>query len=535
MAPVPVRPRSAHRSDRRLRLRRRRPHRPARAARRAAAGGLPVPRRLGALSRTATARPRSCEPSAGRSPTRCSSAARSSSSSPATRRRRARWPTLDGARRRRRLGRRRHRRRRPGVQPRRRADAQRAHRRARDAGDGRQRRLRARGARGRPARAPDERRLPAARADLAGRRADHRGRRGARPRATARRCATAQVDTVILGCTHYPFVGSLLQRLLGPQVTLDHVRHRDRAPRRSTRSTRRDLAHAERPARALQLPVHRRRRGVRARSARASCSCRWARSTTSTAVRSRYPHDDRRRPRPLLRPRARRPAPDDDRAGLRQAGGRLGAHHPGRDARDLHGVGAGERAALDGRPGRGWVTAEYGMLPASTGDRKAARHLQGQARRAQRRDPAPDRPLDPRRRSTSRRSASARSTSTATCSPPTAARAARRSPAPSSRSTSPSAALLAEGKLERSPLTGSVAAISCGIVGGVPLLDLDYSEDSTAEVDANVVMTGEGGLDRGPGDRRAHAAVARAPRRPARARRRRHRAAARACRRRPWS
>jgi ribonuclease PH len=54
--------------------------------------------------------------------------------------------------------------------------------------------------------------------------------------------------------------------------------------------------------------------------------------------------------------------------------------------------------------------------------------------------------------------------------------------------------LIAEGKLERSPLNGSVAAISCGIVEGVPLLDLDYSEDSTAEVDANVVMTGDGGL-----------------------------------------
>ena len=36
--------------------------------------------------------------------------------------------------------------------------------------------------------------------------------------------------------------------------------------------------------------------------------------------------------------------------------------------------------------------------------------------------------------------------------------------------------------------------MSCGIVDGVPLLDLDYSEDSVAEVDANVVMTGEGGL-----------------------------------------
>jgi ribonuclease PH len=56
------------------------------------------------------------------------------------------------------------------------------------------------------------------------------------------------------------------------------------------------------------------------------------------------------------------------------------------------------------------------------------------------------------------------------------------------------ARLISEGKLERSPLTGTVAAISCGIVNGEPLLDLDYSEDSTAEVDANVVMTGDGGL-----------------------------------------
>ncbi len=44
------------------------------------------------------------------------------------------------------------------------------------------------------------------------------------------------------------------------------------------------------------------------------------------------------------------------------------------------------------------------------------------------------------------------------------------------------------------PLTCSVAAVSCGIVDGEPMLDLDYSEDSVAEVDANVVMTGDGGL-----------------------------------------
>jgi ribonuclease PH len=42
------------------------------------------------------------------------------------------------------------------------------------------------------------------------------------------------------------------------------------------------------------------------------------------------------------------------------------------------------------------------------------------------------------------------------------------------------------------PLTGSIAAVSVGIVGGVPVIDLDYPEDSTAETDMNVVMTGDG-------------------------------------------
>ena len=56
------------------------------------------------------------------------------------------------------------------------------------------------------------------------------------------------------------------------------------------------------------------------------------------------------------------------------------------------------------------------------------------------------------------------------------------------------AELRRSGLIESDPLIGSVAAVSCGIVGGIPVLDLDYPEDSTAEVDANVVMTGEGGL-----------------------------------------
>lgn len=54
--------------------------------------------------------------------------------------------------------------------------------------------------------------------------------------------------------------------------------------------------------------------------------------------------------------------------------------------------------------------------------------------------------------------------------------------------------LLADGRIKAWPLIGSVAAISCGIVGGAPVCDLDYAEDSNAEVDANFVMTGAGGI-----------------------------------------
>ena len=47
-------------------------------------------------------------------------------------------------------------------------------------------------------------------------------------------------------------------------------------------------------------------------------------------------------------------------------------------------------------------------------------------------------------------------------------------------------------KPDAAPLTGSVAAVSVGVVGGLPVIDLDYPEDSTAETDMNVVMTGDG-------------------------------------------
>ena len=54
--------------------------------------------------------------------------------------------------------------------------------------------------------------------------------------------------------------------------------------------------------------------------------------------------------------------------------------------------------------------------------------------------------------------------------------------------------LVAAGRLAASPVRDHVAAVSVGIVGGSPVLDLDYAEDSSCETDMNVVMTGQGGI-----------------------------------------
>ncbi len=54
--------------------------------------------------------------------------------------------------------------------------------------------------------------------------------------------------------------------------------------------------------------------------------------------------------------------------------------------------------------------------------------------------------------------------------------------------------LIQQGKLQHSPISGQVAAVSVGLINGTPLLDLDYSEDSCADVDLNVVMAADGRL-----------------------------------------
>ena len=52
--------------------------------------------------------------------------------------------------------------------------------------------------------------------------------------------------------------------------------------------------------------------------------------------------------------------------------------------------------------------------------------------------------------------------------------------------------LTAEGVLEKNPILDQVAAVSCGVVDGAPVCDLDYEEDSNAEADSNFVLTGDG-------------------------------------------
>jgi ribonuclease PH len=143
--------------------------------------------------------------------------------------------------------------------------------------------------------------------------------------------------------------------------------------------------------------------------------------------------------------------------------------------------------------GTGWVTAEYGMLPASTGERKQRDATRG---RQDGRTVEIQRLIGRSLRGVIDFSALGERTVYLDCDVLQAdggTRCASITGAYVALSLA-CARLRAEGLLEGSPLTGSLAAVSCGMVDGAALLDLDYSEDSTAEVDANVVMTGEGGL-----------------------------------------
>jgi ribonuclease PH len=143
--------------------------------------------------------------------------------------------------------------------------------------------------------------------------------------------------------------------------------------------------------------------------------------------------------------------------------------------------------------GRGWVTAEYGMLPASTGDRKQRDVSKG---RPDGRTVEIQRLIGRALRGIVDFPALGERTIYLDCDVLTADGGTRCASITGAYVALALACrrLVAEGRLGRTPLNGSLAAVSCGVVDGVPLLDLDYAEDSTAEVDANVVMTGDGGL-----------------------------------------
>jgi ribonuclease PH len=143
--------------------------------------------------------------------------------------------------------------------------------------------------------------------------------------------------------------------------------------------------------------------------------------------------------------------------------------------------------------GKGWLTAEYGMLPASTGERKQRDVTKG---RPDGRTVEIQRLIGRSLRGIADLSALGERTIYVDCDVLQADGGTRCASITGGYVALELACrrLVEEGKIERMPLTQSVAAISCGIVDGEPLLDLDYPEDSTAEVDANVVMTGDGGL-----------------------------------------
>ena len=143
--------------------------------------------------------------------------------------------------------------------------------------------------------------------------------------------------------------------------------------------------------------------------------------------------------------------------------------------------------------GRGWVTAEYGMLPRSTHtrtDREAARGKQsgrtqeiqrliGRALRA-----VVDLPALGERQINIDCDVLQADGGTRTASITGAWVALHFA----------FERLIKDGKLTANPMSGQVAAVSCGLFEGTAVLDLDYPEDSKAQADANFVLTGDGGI-----------------------------------------
>jgi ribonuclease PH len=143
--------------------------------------------------------------------------------------------------------------------------------------------------------------------------------------------------------------------------------------------------------------------------------------------------------------------------------------------------------------GKGWITAEYGMLPRSTHtrtDREAARGKQsGRTQEIQRL-------IGRSLRSVADLTGFGERQITIDCDVIQADGGTRTAAITGAYVALYRAFewLMKEGEIDKVPLAAQVAAVSCGISGGVPVLDLDYVEDSGAEADANFVLTGEGAI-----------------------------------------
>ncbi len=141
--------------------------------------------------------------------------------------------------------------------------------------------------------------------------------------------------------------------------------------------------------------------------------------------------------------------------------------------------------------GEGWVTAEYGMLPRAThtrSDREAARGKQsGRTQEIQRL-------IGRSLRSVFDLKALGERTIQLDCDVLQADGGTRTASITGAFVAAQDAVsqLMAQGKLQASPIISPVAAISVGILAGTPLLDLEYTEDAACDTDMNVVMTGVG-------------------------------------------
>jgi ribonuclease PH len=164
----------------------------------------------------------------------------------------------------------------------------------------------------------------------------------------------------------------------------------------------------------------------------------------------------------------------------------------------------------DGVPGflrgksQGWVTAEYGMLPRATHQRSPREAARGkQSGRTQEIQRLIGRSL----RAALDLEALGERTITIDCDVLQADGGTRTASITGAYVALAEACelLRARGVLAASPLHGQIAAVSVGIVRGVPMLDLDYSEDSEAETDMNVVMNNGGGFIEVQGTAEGHA------------------------------